>query len=259
MNMLNCEWLQQQNILNCTPVKTTAGEQGICVQTSYRWLDGSLLTFYLSPQANQILISDECNTLFQFKIMGLLESKRSWKTLREKLNCTASHIQLLDDGEIICLTTREKAKFAIADYLSALCALMHYERELIGIPQPIIEFSQEVEFYLKAWKPKAELIKQPQIQGISGHEYAFDFQLDNQLVLAIKPTPNAVGATMRKVGDVISGSYLGDRQILIIVDDRSDDLFKQKADEEIRIIATLAKAVPFTQLIKVAEKSYQTH
>ena len=54
---------------------------------------------------------------------------------------------------------------------------------------------------------------------------------------------------MRKVGDVMTGNDLDNREILVIVDNRGDDLFNKKAEEEIKIISSLAKAVPLTNLI----------
>ncbi|MBF0784470.1 DUF1828 domain-containing protein [Muribacter muris] len=254
MNVLNCEWLCQQAFLNCYPVKTISGQQGIAVQTYHRWLDGSILNFYITPQGNQLLISDEGETLFHLSNVGLLKAKYQWRLFKDKLQSTNSDIHLEDDGEIICLTTPQSAPYAIADYLSALCAIMHYEKELAGIPEAVIDFSEEVEFYLRAWKPQATLIKKPKISGISGHEYIFDFQLEQDLIMAISPSPNAVGSAMRKAGDVLSGSFLDDRHILIIVDDRSDDLFQKKAEEEIKIISTLAKAVPFSNLQSLINK-----
>ncbi|POY44948.1 hypothetical protein, partial [Avibacterium paragallinarum] len=58
------------------------------------------------------------------------------------------------------------------------------------------------------------------------HSYTLDFQLDDQLIMAINPTPNAVGSVMRKAGDILSGNDLAGRKMLVVVDDRSDQLFE---------------------------------
>lgn len=252
---LNCEWLHSQAYLNCYTVETINGEQAICVQTHHRWLDNTPVTFYISPYGDKLLISDEGETLFHFNSVGLLSGKRSWRKVRELLSYTQSQIVLEDDGEILCMVKPEFAAIALADYISALCMLIRYEQEITELPTEIVDFAEEVEFYLKAWKPNQSLQLSPKIKGISGHEYTFDFQLGSQIILAINPTPNAVGSAMRRIGDVLSGGELDNRQILVIVDNRSDQLFEQqKAEEEISIISTLAKAIPFTNLVSAIEK-----
>ncbi|HDR1103288.1 MAG: DUF1828 domain-containing protein [Bacteroidota bacterium] len=256
--MINCQWLSNQTLLNCHKITSIDGSDGVCVQTYHKWLDGSILSFYIIQQGDHILITDECDTLFHFHTTGLIENKRNWRGIKERLNCTQTSITLEDDGEILCLSTKEKAPFAIADYISALCGLMHYEKELAGIPRTVKNLADEVEVYLRTWKPKANLVKSPAINGISGHTYHADFQFDKEIIFAIAPTPNSVGSVMRKTGDIISGGDLGDRSILVIVDDRTEQLFEQKAEEEIKIIASLVKAVPLSNLIKLANKSSST-
>ncbi|TID12475.1 hypothetical protein JO83_12145, partial [Avibacterium paragallinarum] len=135
--MIDCQWLHNQIDLHCHKVTSLNGSAGVCVQTNHKWLDGSLLSFYIIPQGEQLLITDDCDTLFHFHTTGLIEHKRSWKKIKDKLNTVHTDIALEDDGEILCITTQEKATYAIADYTSALCGLMHYERELAGIPMQV--------------------------------------------------------------------------------------------------------------------------
>lgn len=259
MPNLDCQWLQQQAFSNCYQVKTVSGEVAICVQTYHRWSDDSLLSFYILPHGDKLLITDEAESIFHFRAMGLLENKRAWRSFQDKLTGTKTNIQLEQDGEIFALCSIDSAPTAIADFISALCALMHYERELLALPTETVELSEEVELYLKMWKPNAPIIREPKVQGISGHSYSFDFQFENQLILAISPTPNAVGAVMRKAGDVISGNDLNGRKITVIVDNRTDQLFAEhKAEEEIQIISALASAIPLTNLIEQAQKTAQT-
>lgn len=246
--MINCELVRQLAFLNCFAVEPIHGGAGVCVQTYHLWIDNTPLSFYIQEVGrNRYLITDDGDTLFHFQKNGLLEDKRSWRSIQEKLDCTQSAITFVD-GEINCLCAADELATQLANYTSALCALMHYEREIINVPEAVLQFSQEVEYYLRAWKPNAHFAHSPKVQGISGHTYTFDFQVDNDLYLAISPTPAAVGGAMRKIGDVLSGSFLDGRQLIVIVDDRSDDLFKAKAEEEIQIISVLAKAVPFTTL-----------
>ena len=134
MIKLDCQWLQQQTFSNCTQVKTVSGEDAICVQTYNRWSDDSLLTFYIIQCGNKLLITDEAESIFHFRTVGLLENKRNWRGIQEKLNGTKTDIQLEQDGEIFTLCHPDRAATAIADFISALCAIMHYERELLALP-----------------------------------------------------------------------------------------------------------------------------
>ena len=93
MIKLDCQWLQQQTFSNCTQVKTVSGEDAICVQTYNRWSDDSLLTFYIIQCGNKLLITDEAESIFHFRTVGLLENKRNWRGIQEKLNGTKTDIQ----------------------------------------------------------------------------------------------------------------------------------------------------------------------
>lgn len=252
---ITCRWLHQNLGYECRDVQTVDGSQALRVQTAHTWADGTPLTFYIIPSGDTIILTDDCDTLFHFHTQGLLETARNIHALREKVACTDTSISVEEDGEIMCMGNQQKVARMIADYLSAMCAVMHYEREILGIPRAVADFAVEVELYLLGWKPHAKLRKNVKVRGISGHNYTFDFQMDDNLILAINPNPASVGAVMRKVGDVKMGSDLDGRELMVIVDDRGEDLFHQKAEEEIRIISALAKAVPFSNILKKASIS----
>ena len=247
---ITCRWLHQNLGYECRTVQTVDGSQALRVQTAHTWADGTPLTFYIIPSGDTIILTDDCDTLFHFHTQGLLETARSIHALREMVACTDTPISVEEDGEIMCMGNQQKAARMIADYLSAMCGIMHYERGILGVPREVADFAEEVELYLKAWKPKAKLQKNVKVRGISGHDYTFDFQMDDKLILAINPNPASVGAVMRKTGDVKMGSDLDSRELMVIVDDRGEDLFHQKAEEEIRIISALVKAVPFSNILK---------
>lgn len=255
----DCSFLEHNKLLICHTVETVNGEKAICLQTNHLWIDKSPLSFYIIDLNSQIMITDDGETIFNLRLNGVIGDKRSWSLVRDKINCTHSDIGLSENGEIIAIANKDKLNTLLSDYISAMCSLMHYEYEMVGIPDRINKLAEEVELYLKAWKPQKKLTPNPKIKGISNHEYNFDFEIDNELILAINPTPNAVGAVMRKVGDVVSGSQLNGRKIMVIVDNRGDDLFNQKAIEEIKIISSLAKALPLTNLIDATKKSSTAH
>lgn len=245
----DCTILEMNRSIRCNPVETITGEKALSIQTDHLWVDNSPLSFYIIDYGSQILITDDGETIFNLKVNNILTSNKSWNIIRDKLDCTHSDISLSKNGEIIGMANKDKLSLLLCDYISAMCAIMHYEREIAGVSSSINNLADEVEMYLKAWKPKQKIMRNPRVKGISNHEYRFDFEFGKNLVLAINPTPNAVGSVMRKVGDVVTGNALGEREILVIVDNRGDDFFNQKAAEEIKIISSLAKAVPLTNLI----------
>jgi hypothetical protein len=255
----DCGFLEINRPIQCRPVETITGEKALNIQTSHLWIDNSPLSFYVIDLGAQILITDDSETMFNFKVNNILTSKKSRHLIKDKLNCTHSDINLSENDEIIGIASKDKFNFLLADYISAMCALMHYEREIAGISNDVNNLADEVEIYLKAWKPKQKLKRNPIIKGISNHEYRFDFELENNLILTINPTPNAVGSVMRKVGDVVSGNALNGREIMVIVDNRGGGLFNQKAEEEIKIISSLAKALPLTNLINKYQQNISKH
>lgn len=261
MKSLNCKTLAKFHQWHCRTVETVNGELAFHLQTQHRWLDNSVLGFFVINGENHITLTDDGDTLFHLHAQGIALNYRSLHTLQEKLNCTNSQIQFNHHGEITATGSLNNADILIADYVSALCAIMHYEREIIGLPKNINDLADTVEHHLRLWKPKHTLKKNVFVQGISGHEVKFDFEIDQNLIMAIPPYPQAVGAAMRKVGDVLSGSFLNDRAMMIIVDDRNNDLFPtNKIQEEIAIISTFVKALPLSNLVKASEKrQFQRH
>lgn len=247
---LDCTWLKEHTALACHTVEAVDGSQAVRVQTANTWFDGSPLTFYIINQGNSILLTDDCETLFHFHAQGLAEHSRAAAALRDKLQCTGSSINMDSDGEIIAIGNADHADRLIADYISALCALMHHEREILGIPRQSAALADEVEMYLKAWKPKAKFSRNAEIKGYSGHIYRFDIAMDDKLILTLNPSPAAVGAAMRKAGDISMSDNLQGRELMAIVDNRGEDLFQTKAEEEIKILSSLMKALPLTNIIE---------
>lgn len=256
---LDCSFLDINQLIKCHVVETISGEKAIHLQTHHLWYDSNPLSFYVIDLGNQIMITDDGETIFNLSVNDVIRNKKSYSKIRDILNCTHSDIGLSELGEITGIANKDKFNILLADYISAMCGLMHHERETIGIPPQINDLVEEVEMYLKAWKPKAKLIRNPKIKGISDHEYKFDFEIENDLILTISPTPQSVGSAMRKIADVNSGIELKNRKIMVIVDNRGDDLFSEKATKEIKIISALAKALPLTNLIKAIQSNLSSH
>lgn len=251
--MIDCNWLRQHLGYSCHPVETVDGGTAMCIQTAHTWADGSIFSFYLIDNGDTILLTDDCESLFYFHAQGL-DSRHNIRVLRGRLEDGHIRATLENDGDLCSIGRKSETPYLIADYISAVCTLMRYEREMLTLSQDTAAFSAEVELYLRAWKPKAKLISNPKIKGISGRSHTFDFALDKELILAVSPSPQAVGAAMRKLGDVKMTE--NGQELMVVVDDRSGDLFAtQKVNEEIAILSSLVKAVPFSSLVKAAGRT----
>jgi len=94
------------------------------------------------------------------------------------------------------------------------------------------------------------LLFRPKVRGLSKREHAFDFQFGNTLADAINPHANATGRIMKKAGDVLSGPFTDNREIMVVIDDRFD---LGAAVMERDIISSHVKAMLFSDLAKRTE------
>lgn len=133
--------------------------------------------------------------------------------------------------------------------ISTLLGVAAWERERAGVSVDADWFVDEVAFHLQAWKPAAHMVKNPKIKGFSGRTITFDFELEGQLIDAVTPHSASTGAELRKIVDLTSASAYADKDVMIIVDDRSNqDLAKQEMD----IIGRVARTWPMSSLVALS-------
>ena len=239
---MSCEQLIQRLGFNCREV----GDSVIAVGTPFSFSDGEAIGFYLHERRDEVVVSDNGDTLFHLRGVGFdLSDRRRWRAFRQVAE--AHGFELLDSGEITARTSPSNVPQLLARYIAAMLEIVNVEREQLGIPDELDQYVQEVEFYLRAWKPQADLVHLPSIRGISGRLHNFHFDFDGSLVDAARPHSNRTGSILRKVADIGLGG--NQRRILVVMDDREDP---ERARVEAEILTSMVSVMPFLQLARNA-------
>lgn len=242
---MNCAWLQHLIEYDCTPCASLHGEPAIDVRTPFTWADGEPIGFFVIDQGETVLVSDNADTVFHFRSMGMLGGgRRQWQAIRHLAESRGS--TLTEQGEIFSLGAKANAATLIANFIAGLLAISEHERNSAGMAEHVSLFADEVEGWLRAWKPHEVLTRGVMMRGLSKREHMFDFRLGNRIIAAVQPNPAAIGGLMRKVGDAIGGPDAEGVELMAVIDDRLD---QQKAEEETRIVSSLVKALPLSKLI----------
>lgn len=236
--MTTCEGLINRLGFDCRLI----GRDTISVSTPFTFVDGVPIGFYLSESNLEIRISDNSETLFHFAAIGYdISERRKWKGIKQIIETFG--FTLLDSGEIIGTAPVNQQQSLVTRYLSAMLAVVDFEREYVGIPEEIEQFVQEVEMYLRAWKPNTPPVPHPVLQGHSGRIYKFHFEQDGKLIDAVRPHGLRTGSLLRKAADVLHAGEK--REILIVMDNRE---LPEAATIETDILSTMVSVMPFTSL-----------
>lgn len=248
--MISCDWLQNTIGYSCRKVKDTV----LAVDSPFSLVGGAPISFYLMEEGALLKISDNGDTLAHFESIGMRVTSHRKRKIADTLR--RHEIGLSKDGEVIGLSPFYSARDLLARYQAALLDVAAYQWELSKAPEKTAHFIDEVEMALRAWKPDVPLERSPKIKGGSRHEYEFDFKWGNKYVDAITPHPNATGALMRKIGDVVAGSFIDEETVFqVIIDDRYDLL---KAELEKSIITSMASGLMFSDIERqIGSKGHQ--
>lgn len=246
---MSCERLIQHLGFECRELSDAV----ISVATPFSFADGEAIGFYLEDRPNEIVVSDNGDTLFHLRGLGLdLSDRRRWRPFRQIAELHGFELQ--DSGEITGNTSKDSVSQLVAKYIAAMLDIVDLEREQLGMPEEIDQFIQEVEFHLHAWKPQAGLVHLPTIMGMSGRSHTFHFEFDGTLVDAARPHSNKTGAILRKAADLgLAGITT---PILIIMDDRED---QERVRVETEILSSMVSVLSFSQLMRNAGTSPGAH
>lgn len=236
--MNTCEGLMKRLGFDCRLV----GDTTIGVSTPFSFIDGQPIGFYISESNLEIRITDNSDTLAHFAAIGYdITDRKKWKGIKQLVETFG--FQMLDTGEIIGSAPVAEQHWLVMKYLSAMLAVVDFEREYIGVPEELEQFVQEVEMYLRAWKPNTPPMPYPVLQGHSGRIYKFHFEQDGKLIDAVRPHGSRTGSLLRKAADVL---HAGEKkEILIVMDDRE---LKEAAIIESDILSTMISVMPFSRL-----------
>ena len=243
---MNCTAIANQLAFDCTPLTGVRGEAVYELGTSFSFDDGTAICVYVIDRHPFVELNDDALALHHLSSLGLDPwSHRRMAALRERTHPFG--VTICDNGALSLLAPEDQLAWQVPRFISAELALADWAREQVGSTEEARNLSDEVEMYLRAWRPRAELSRNPKQRGISGHEHRFDFLQDGELIDVITPHHNATGGLMRKLGDVLNAGDEHTPKVRVIVDDRTDPI---RASVEMQIIASLAKAMPLTKLIE---------
>lgn len=240
--MSSCEGLMKRLGFDCRLV----GKRTISVSTPFSFADGEPICFYLDDSSTEVRITDNSDTLAHFASIGFdITDRKKWKSVKQLVETFG--LALTEAGEIVGAERKAREHGLINRYISAMLAIADWEREYLGLPEELEQFVQEVEMYLKAWKPQATLQIGPAVQGHSGRVHTFHFEQEAKLIDAARPHGIRTGSILRKAADVINA---GDkRKVLVVIDDREDI---ERAKVEADILSSLISVMPFTRLVEQA-------
>lgn len=253
--MMECNWLINNLGFECRPVQGRNQGSVLEVDTSFSFSDGEPVAFYVTEHGKALVLSDNGDTLAHLMSVGLsVGDKRRWASIRNRLEM--HKMGITEEGEIRAAGSKDDASGLITRYIEGILSVISYERESLSAPIDTNTFIEEVAMLLRQWKPKAELVMNPKVKGLSRREHSFDFQLDNLLIDAINPNASATGGVMRKAGDVMSSPFSSGREVMVVIDDRMDGA---SAAMERGIVSSLVKAVLYTDLERRGSASTTSH
>jgi hypothetical protein len=244
-----CDELSTVLGIDCIPISDDGAMARI--ENPFAFDDGDSLPIYVQAINGQLRFSDDGGVLMHFMGRGMnFEDGRKSKFIR-----TAAEVNgatLTETGEVEVWAPLQMAPMAFAAYLATLMHISSWEREQRGANVDTTLLIDEVAICLRAWKPDAELIPEPEFEGISTQRHKLDFLFDGQGVIATGPHPNAVSAAIRKLLDIRSAIQNEGVGLLVVIDDRTDD---EAADREGRVLQAVARVLPFTSLERNAMRS----
>lgn len=244
---MNCAEIAAAMRLECTPMRGIHGEPVYEIGTPFSLPDGSALGLYVIDRGDFFELNDNADTMMNLSALGVDPWKnRRMSTLR---NVTSPFgITINDDGALSLLARADALSFYLPRFIAGQLAVGSWVRDRLGVADEVVDFSDEVEIYLRSWRHNDSFSRNPEIPGISGQLYKFNFAVGNELIDAVSPRVRSTGSLMRKLGDVVnSGSNYTFR---VIVDDRMDPV---RAGVEMQIIGALATAMPYSSLLNHVE------
>ncbi len=236
--MATCEGLIKRIGFECHVIGDT-----LSVSTPFTFADGEPIGFYLDDTNAGVRVSDNSDTLAHFAAIGYdITDRKRWRSIKQTVE--AFGLSMLETGEICGSDSKKSEDSLITRYIGAMLAVTAFEREYLELPEELEQFIQEVELYLRAWKPQAKLDHYPVVVGHSGRTHTFHFDFDNQLMDAARPHGIRTGSILRKAADVINAG--NKRKIVVVMDDREA---LEQAKVESDILSTMVSVLPFTRLV----------
>jgi hypothetical protein len=225
------------------------------IDTPFAFPDGDEIPVFVEKMSGQVRFFDDGGTIMHLLGRGVsLDDHRKTKFIKNLAE--PNGVSLTEMGELEIWAKSEDAPIAFAKYMSTMLALSSWELDQNGVSTDASLFLDEVAMCLRAWKSSATLSDGKEFEGVSGHVYKMDFQLDGDAVLAIGTHPATVSATAKKLLDIRASTKNDKLKILLIIDDRRD---ADTAKSEGLILDSLSNVMMMTQLQRRAQALRNPH
>lgn len=225
------------------------------VDTAFSFADGEAMSFYVLQSGAGLVLSDNADALAHLLSVGLpLRTSRSLSPIARLVG--AHGVTLTPRGEIRTECRAPELGNGIARFLSALVEISRFERDRLGLSEAVVIFSDEVELYLRSWKPNAEITNAPSVIGATGGSYEFDFRMDDLVIDCIAAKGRSTGTLLRKASDVRARENAPG--IMAVIDDRTDP---EHAARESNILASsgLVSTLLMSRLMQNARANNAAH
>lgn len=213
------------------------------VFTPFNFEGGEPIGLYLSEGNSIARVSDNANTIFHLRGIGLdVSDRRRWKWIASVVE--TFNMRLERTGEIVAEGSIESTSALISNYIGAMLALADAERDALYVAPESESYVDEVAGYLGLWRPNDRMVRSVLAKGHSGRDHLFHFKLGEELIDAAKPHSSRTGAILRKAADVQNSQ--SSASILVVMDDREDP---ERASAESDILSTLVSVLPMSRLV----------
>lgn len=215
----------------------------VMIETPFRFTDEDHIPVFVEAVGNQLRFFDDGVALMHFAGRGLnLSTANHQKFLKSAAEGHGA--RFTDAGEIELWTTASDSANGFSRYVATLLELVRWEHDRKEVSHEAEVFVQEVALCLAAWK-KSPPRPKPKVQGITGREYEFDFDVDGTLVLAISARHQSTSSALHKLVDIKGLPANQALQTMIVIDDRKD---QKTAKSEIMILSSVSSVIGMNQL-----------
>ncbi|MFO1261917.1 MAG: DUF1828 domain-containing protein [Rhodoferax sp.] len=215
----------------------------VMIETPFRFNDEDHIPVFVEEVGHQLRFFDDGVALMHFAGRGInLSTPNHLKFL--KAAAEGHGARLTEAGEIELWTSATESASGFSRYVATLLDLVRWEHDRKEISHEAEVFVQEVAQCLAAWK-KSTPHPKPKVQGITGREYEFDFDVDGTLVLAISSRHQSTSAALHKLVDVKGLPANQALKTMIIIDDRRD---AKAAKSESMILSSVSNVIGMHQL-----------
>lgn len=254
--MMNCAEIIKSLGLNCKVLPASDGKPIHCISTPFDYFDGDGIHLYAEELGDLVRFFDAGDTLFHVVGSGIkFRDKRSIKPIKKLVEDAGA--MLSDDGEISALAPTKDSREGFKKTLAAILNVAAWEAENAGISTDVTSLTNEVEIYLREWKPRHEVLLEQPLAGISGRSHSFSFLIDGELIDVVSSAPQSTASEIRKLADIRGIPSQANTHIRVIIDDRGNP---ERAREEAMILSRFADVWPLTSLqASVANKESLRH